>query len=120
MNKLLVIDASSAICASVERLYKNDKTIDVVATASNGRDALAKVKHYQPDIVVMDLTLPGMNGLQCIKHMQALNHNIKILAVAALSDVSIGLEALERGAKGFLGKPFGDKELSEAVKKITV
>lgn len=114
----MIVDDSNIIRSRIERVYKRDNGIDIVATASNGRDAVEKAGRLDPTLVTMDLTMPGMDGLQCIKHLMKLNPDIKVLVVSALSDVATGLEAIENGARGFLCKPFTDEELVEALNKV--
>ena len=116
--KLMIVDDSNMIRSRIERVYQNDKTMEIVATAANGRDALQKATHFLPDLVTMDLTMPGMDGLQCIKHIDKLDKDIKILVISALSDITTGLEAIEYGARGFLCKPFTDEELVDALNKV--
>ena len=114
----MIVDDSNIIRSRIERAYSNEHSIEIVATACNGRDAVEKATQFMPDIVTMDLTMPGMDGLQCIKHVIKLNPEIKILVVSALSDVSTGLEAIEHGARGFLCKPFTDDELLTAMNEV--
>jgi two-component system chemotaxis response regulator CheY len=116
--KLMIVDDSNIIRSRIERVYQNDQSLEVVATASNGRDALQKATHFLPDVVTMDLTMPGMDGLQCIKHIEKLDKEIKILVISALSDITTGLEAIEYGARGFLCKPFTDEELIDALTQV--
>jgi len=118
--KLMIVDDSNIIRSRIERAYNNEHSIKIVATACNGRDAVEKATNHMPDIVTMDLTMPGMDGLQCIKHIMKLNPHTKILVVSALSDVSTGLEAIEYGARGFLCKPFTDDELLTAMNDIII
>jgi len=114
----MIVDDSNIIRSRIERVYQNDQDMEIVATASNGRDALQKATHFLPDLITMDLTMPGMDGIQCIKHVDKLDKDIKILVISALSDITTGLEAIENGARGFLCKPFTDEELVDAINKI--
>lgn len=114
----MIVDDSNIIRSRIERAYKDQQSIEIVAIASNGRDAVAKAAHHSPDIITMDLTMPGMNGLQCIKHIVESDKKVKILVVSALSDISTGLEAIESGARGFLCKPFSDEELLSAMDQV--
>lgn len=116
--KLMIVDDSNIIRSRIERVYKSNDVIEIVATASNGRDAVEKAGEFEPSLVTMDLTMPGMDGLQCIKHLIKFNPDIKVLVVSALSDVATGLEAIENGARGFLCKPFTDEELVAALNKV--
>lgn len=116
--KLMIVDDSKIIRARIERVYYGENAMEIVATAANGRDALQKVDHCLPDLMTMDLTMPGMDGLECIKNIMLTHPKTKILVISALSDLSTGLQAIEYGARGFLCKPFTDDELREAMNKV--
>ncbi len=115
MAKLLIVDDSNYIRSRIERIYQNRQEIDVVAKASNGKVGICYLNLYQPDIVTMDLTMPEMDGIACIEKMQQEQPGIDILVVSALSDKATGIEALTKGARGFLCKPFTDEELVSAL-----
>lgn len=117
MYKLMIVDDSNIIRNRIERCLSNIP-IQVVATASNGQDALEKFKQHKPDLVTMDLTMPQMDGLECIKQIRSLDQNTKILVVSALSDRATGLKSLQYGARGFICKPFTDDQLILALSKL--
>lgn len=118
MTKLLIVDDSNFIRSRIERVYEDHKVIDVVAKASNGKVGVAYLSLYQPDIVTMDLTMPEMDGIACITKMIQERPDIRILVVSALSDKATGIEALSKGARGFLCKPFTDSQLMAALDKL--
>lgn len=118
MIKLLIVDDSNVIRSRIERIYSSSFDIEVVAKASNGKEAVYMMDEHKPDIVTMDLTMPEMDGIACIDKMMALDSRIKIIVVSALSDKATGIEALSKGARGFLCKPFSDEELVEALEKL--
>ncbi|MEO0443562.1 MAG: response regulator [Pseudomonadota bacterium] len=119
MYTLMVVDDSNIIRRKIERCQLKTKKFDVVASASNGVEALKLFKHFSPDVVTMDLTMPEMDGIECIKHLIDHNPDVLILVVSALSDKATGIEALEHGARGFLCKPFTEKELISALEELT-
>lgn len=118
MIKLLIVDDSNVIRSRIERIYSSSFDIEVVAKASNGKEAVYMMDEHKPDIVTMDLTMPEMDGIACIDKMMALDPRIKIIVVSALSDKATGIEALSKGARGFLCKPFSDEELVESLEKL--
>lgn len=117
MHKLMIVDDSNIIRNRIERSLAS-MNIDVVATASNGVEALELFKRYQPDLITMDLTMPKMEGLECIQTIRSLNTETSILVVSALSDRQTGLKALKYGARGFICKPFTDDQLILALQKL--
>lgn len=116
MKTLMIVDDSNIIRNRIERLQKKD--IQVVAKAGNGEQAIAMFKHYRPDIVTMDITMPRMDGLECIKQLIAIDPKVTILVVSALSDKEIGINALRYGARGFICKPFTEYDLDKAMNRI--
>ena len=118
MIKLLIVDDSDIIRSRIERVYTKNKTIEIVGTAKNGLDAFVKAQKLNPTLITMDLTMPSMDGISSIRRILKHDKNIKILVVSALSDVATGLEAIENGARGFLCKPFTDKELVASLDKV--
>lgn len=114
MYKLMIVDDSMIIRNKISRLPPGT-SYQVVCKAKNGLEAIDMCKRYQPDVATMDLTMPHMDGLNCIKNLMKIKPDIQILVVSALSDKSTGIKALELGANGFLTKPFTDKQLLTAL-----
>lgn len=117
MHKLMIVDDSNIIRNRIERSLKS-LNIKIVAAASNGEEALSLYQKYKPEFITMDLTMPKMDGLECIKAITALNKEVNILVVSALSDKQTGLKALQYGARGFLCKPFNEEQLTLALQKL--
>jgi len=118
MLRLLVVDDSNIIRRKIERACSAGR-FDVVGLASNGIEALRQHDDLYPHVVTMDLTMPRMDGIECVEKMVARNPAIRILVVSALSDIATGIEALEKGARGFLCKPFTDRQLNDALNELT-
>ena len=115
--KMLVVDDSNIIRRKIER-GQNGSVFTVVGSAASGKEAVALFEKVDPDVVTMDLTMPEMDGIECITAIKAIKPSVKILVVSALSDKATGIEALECGAQGFLCKPFDDDKLNEALKEL--
>ena len=118
MYKLMIVDDSNIIRRKISRCHNSDD-FELVATAKNGVEAIDLFERMQPDVVTMDLTMPEMDGIECIKRIVMINSGVRILVVSALSDKATGIEALKRGARGFLCKPFTETELTDALVEIT-
>lgn len=119
MNKLMIVDDSNIIRNRIERSMGN-LSIEVVATAGNGEEAVELFKQHRPDLITMDLTMPKVDGLECIKQIRALSTDVSILVVSALSDRQTGLRALQYGARGFICKPFTEEQLILAFNKLLI
>lgn len=118
MLSLMIVDDSNIIRRKIERCNESDR-FHVVASAANGAEALALFKQTHPQVVTMDLTMPEMDGIACIQQLIALNPDLRILVISALSDKATGIAALKKGARGFLCKPFTEQQLIEALIELT-
>lgn len=92
--------------------------VDIIGSASDGKTALEIFKEKLPDAVTLDITMPEMDGLTCLGEMLKIKADAKVLIVSALKDESTALEAINKGAKGFLGKPFNAATLEEAFSEL--
>jgi two-component system chemotaxis response regulator CheY len=115
--KLLIVDDSNIIRRKIERELKIDR-LNVIATASNGRLAVEAFRKEPADVVTMDITMPEMDGIECVEKLVAIKPDVLILIISALSDKSTAIEALKRGANGFLCKPFTDRQLTDALNEL--
>lgn len=115
--KLMIVDDSNIIRGKISRTLAQHN-MQVVATASNGEDAVKHFTSDKPDVVTMDLTMPRMDGLECIRALKKMKPDLKILVVSALADKSTAIQALKEGAQGFLCKPFSEDELTEAMDEL--
>ena len=112
--KLLIVDDSNIMRRRIERSQQFDE-LELVGTAGNGLEALEIFRKTDPDVVTMDLTMPQMDGIECISQLVALKPAVRILVISALADKATAVEAMEKGANGFLNKPFTDRQLNEAI-----
>lgn len=115
--RLMIVDDSNIIRNRIERSFK-DSEIQIVATASNGVEALQKFQETSPDFITMDLTMPQMDGLECIQRIVAQGTGVSILVVSALADKATALQALQYGARGFICKPFSEEDLAGAIERL--
>ncbi|MGH8300950.1 MAG: response regulator transcription factor [Steroidobacteraceae bacterium] len=115
--KLLIVDDSNIMRRRIERSQQFEE-LQVVGTAGNGIEALEMFHKTNPDMVTMDLTMPQMDGIECISKLVQLKPAVRILVISALADKATAVEAMERGANGFLNKPFTDRQLNEAIAEL--
>jgi two-component system chemotaxis response regulator CheY len=112
--KFLLVDDSTFMIKNLERVVK---ILDgeVAATALNGKEAIEKYKEVHPDIVTMDITMPEMDGIQAVEGIMKIDPNAVIIMVSALGHQDMVKEAITKGAKYFIVKPF---KIPEACKII--
>lgn len=115
--RIMVVDDSNMIRTRISRVVQNGGLPDVtlVGLARNGAEAVRIARVTQPEVVTMDLTMPEMDGVECIRELLLLLPKINILVVSALSDKSTAIAALRQGARGFVAKPFSDDDLKMAL-----
>ena len=112
--KLMIVDDSNIMRRRIERSQQFDE-LELIGTAGDGVEAIELFRQMDPDIVTMDLTMPQMDGIECISKLVELKPAIRILVISALADKATAVEAMEKGANGFLNKPFTDRQLNEAI-----
>lgn len=117
MYKMMIVDDSSLIRARIQNEYDKE-TFEIVAQASDGRKAVDAFIANRPEVVTMDLTMPNLDGIETIEKLIEIDEDVKILVVSALNDKNTGMEAIEKGALGFIHKPFTPEELRDALELI--
>jgi two-component system chemotaxis response regulator CheY len=115
--RLMIVDDSNMIRSRISRVVQAGGLANValVGLARNGAEALRIARATQPEVVTMDLTMPEMDGVQCISELLRMLPKTNILVVSALADKSTAIAALKLGARGFVAKPFSDDELKMAL-----
>lgn len=118
--RMMIVDDSMVIRNRIARLMVDSRLagLDIVGMAGDGAQALDIARSKRPELVTMDLTMPHMDGEQCIGELAKLLPDTRILVVSALSDKATALRAVKRGAHGFLHKPFRDEELVQSLMEL--
>lgn len=115
--KLMIVDDSSIMRRAITK-YLAPLGLELVATASNGQEALDQFAQTKPDLVTMDITMPQMDGLTCLTQLLAVNPAVRVIVISALADPATGLKALKLGAKSFLPKPFTETQLVDEIRRV--
>lgn len=116
-RKLLIVDDSNIIRNKIARAL-GAYGLEIAGLAPNGASALEIFSAARPQVVTMDLTMPEMDGIECIRKLHAIDPRVRILVVSALADKATAIQALKEGAQGFLCKPFTEEELTEAIGEL--
>ncbi|MFY0689484.1 MAG: response regulator [Cyclobacteriaceae bacterium] len=115
--RLLIVDDSSIMRRTIEKnLVEYD--LEIIGTAANGREALEIVAREKPDVITLDITMPEMDGISCLTEIMKIHPTAKVMMITALSDKLTGLQALSKGARGFLYKPVSAEDLARAFDKL--
>ena len=118
--KLLVVDDSLVVRNAIARRVQNGGAITEVLRAEDGRQAVELFEAHRPELVTMDLTMPNLDGLAAITQIRSIDSQASILVISALNSHRIALDAIQRGACGFLTKPFTEREVSEALDELVL
>jgi len=114
--KILVVDDAAFMRMRCTKLL-TENGYEVVE-AENGLDAIAKYKENKPDAVLLDITMPEMDGLTALKEIRKIDPEAKVAMVTAMGQQSMIMDAIKSGAKDFVVKPFQPDRVLAAVKKL--
>lgn len=115
-NVLICDDAAFMRMMIKDILSKNG--YNVAGEAENGAKAVEKYAELKPDLVLMDITMPEMDGIQALKQIKASDPSACIIMCSAMGQQAMVIEAIQSGAKDFIVKPFQAERVLEAVKKV--
>lgn len=116
--RLLIVDDHPMMREALVTALAEEKDMDVVAEASDGMEGVKLAMEYRPDIILMDLLMPGMDGLEAIARVIEENPQSKILVVTSLEDEEKILAAIQAGALGYFPKTAPRSFLLEAIRKV--
>jgi len=116
--KIVIIDDHQLFREGVKRILEFEKGFEVVAEGSNGNEAIALVEQYKPDVVVMDINMPQMNGVEATAKLVERFPDVKVLILSIHDDESYVTHVMKTGARGYLLKEMDADSLIEAVKVV--
>lgn len=117
MARVMLVD-DHALVRMGFRMLLADAGIDIVEEANNGEEALTRYEHARPDVVVMDLSMPGIGGLEAIRRLLARDPTARVLALSAHEDTAHPQRVLRAGALGYLAKRSAPDTLIAAVREV--
>lgn len=120
MNKIriLLVDDHAVVRAGYRALLEDSPMLQIVSEADNGETAVKLFSDLAPDIVIMDLSMPGIGGIEAIRRIIQRKHDARILAFSMHEDTIFVEQALQAGARGYVGKSSAPEVLVEAVKAV--
>jgi len=118
MITVLLVDDNGPIRKSLRSLLEASEDIQIVATASNGVDAVDKASSYRPDVAVMDISMPLMDGIEATEHIRECCRLTRVILVTGFDDPEYVERALEVGAKGYVLKDTVGEDLLKAIHAI--
>ncbi|MEK5443480.1 response regulator transcription factor [Fredinandcohnia sp. FSL W7-1320] len=119
MLKMLIVDDDWLISDSLKSLDEwHERNIDVVGTAENGKEAIFWMEQENLDIILTDIRMPEMNGIELTKHIYERNSNIQVIIMSGYEEFSYAQKAMKYNAKGYVLKPIDTDELMETIDRI--
>lgn len=117
-KRVLIIEDTEFMQLMLKNLFSGEG-FEVTAVASNAIDGIKAFEEYKPDLVTLDMIMPGENGLKALKEILEIDKQAKILVISSKAQrKKYGYKALEMGARGLLLKPFRPSDFRETVNKI--
>ena len=116
--KVLLVDDHSVVRMGFKMLIEAESDMEVISEAESGEEGIKVFKELKPDVVVMDITMPGIGGLESIERILAFDKNSKILVLSAHEDSVHPKRVLNAGALGYLTKRSAAEELIKAIRSI--
>ena len=114
--KILVVDDQRGVRKLLEELFRRDGY--EVSLAADGLESVDMVKNFMPDVVLMDMKMPNMNGLEASREIFKIKPDLPIIMMTAYGEMEVVHKALEIGVKKYITKPFDVMELRRLVKEI--
>jgi DNA-binding NarL/FixJ family response regulator len=117
-SEILIVDDHAVVRQGLRRLIETEPTFEVCAEATNGAEALALLKKIKPNIVIVDLGLEGMSGLELIKNIQLRTPKLPILVISMYDEAIYAERILKAGAKGYLMKKESAEKVIPAIRHV--
>jgi DNA-binding NarL/FixJ family response regulator len=118
MIRVLIVDDQKAIQQFLKNCLENEPDLEIVGIASDGKQAIQKIEDMRPDVVVMDINMPEMDGLSATKIISDRFTSVRVLILSLYDDDEYLSEALEVGAKGYLFKNTPSEEIIIAIRSV--
>lgn len=117
MIKVLLVDDHDLVRSGISRMLADNPDIEVVGEAKNGEDAIEQVRRNPPDVVLMDIRMPGIGGLEATRKILRLNDAVRVVVVTGCADNPYPARVMQAGASGYITKGADIREIIRAVRK---
>jgi len=119
MIQILIADDHEMFREGIKRICEDNPDLVVAGEASNGNEVLEKVAAREYDLLLLDIAMPGLNGLDTLKQLKTLKPKLRVLVLSMYPEDEYAVRAIKAGAAGYLTKAKASRELMEAIKKIS-
>ena len=105
MSKILIVDDEVKACGLLKRILETDKNEYDIMTSNSGVDALEKVKSFDPTLILLDIKMPDMDGMEVLRQVRKFDKDVGIIMLTAIIDQEVADEAFRMGADDYITKP---------------
>ncbi|WP_368298524.1 response regulator [Cytobacillus firmus] len=117
MARILIVDDAKFMRVTLSSILKKADH-EIVGEGENGKEAVDLFVNLKPDLVMMDITMPEMSGLEAVREIKRDNPNAKVIMCSAMGQQKVVVESIEAGAKDFIIKPFDEGRVLDAVNRV--
>jgi two-component system chemotaxis response regulator CheY len=117
MGATILIADDLSFMRMIQKEILTERGYTIVGEAADGREAVEKFKNLHPDLVLLDITMPNMNGLEAMRKIFALDPRARVIMCSALGQQNLIVEAIRAGVKDFIVKPFKPERILSAIEK---
>ncbi|HVM97716.1 MAG TPA: response regulator transcription factor [Candidatus Acidoferrales bacterium] len=118
-TSVLLVEDHTVVRQGLRRILENDPTIEIVAEVGDGREAIAAAQQLTPDVAIVDISLPALNGVEVTRHLAKVTPATRVLILSMHADEAYVRQSLKAGAKGYLLKDADDQDLLRAVSALS-
>ena len=119
MIQILIADDHEMFREGIKRICEDNPELVVAGEASNGNEVIEKVADRDFDLLLLDIAMPGLNGLDTLKQLKSLKPKLRVLVLSMYPEDEYAVRAIKAGAAGYLTKAKASRELMEAIKKVS-
>ena len=116
--RVVLVDDHELVRAGFRSLIEDNPDMEVTAEASDGEEAVQKVTNMKPDVVVLDISMQGMDGLELISKLKDIHNKVKIIILSMHEREYFVIQALEKGADGYVTKSCAPEDLPKSIRKV--
>lgn len=117
-RRIFIVDDNASHSAGIRQLLEIEPGVKVIGTATSGTEAIAKIENLELEVVLMDMNMPGIDGISCIEEIAAKRPELKILALTGYDDPDLVYRAMQAGARGYVLKTMITSQLQPAINEV--